>query len=526
MIFATFKPGTAPVEAVAAAVLGLLICGCGGWTPGAEVGAAGRPPALSPDYRSVTIPPNIAPLNVRVVEAGTAFHVTLEGEGGGALVVASGDGNVRFPVAPWRELLGRNRGKRLTLRVVTRGADGRATAYSPVRIEVAREEIDPVLVYRFIVPHFNVWNDIRICQRDLTGFTVEPVLRGLQFGNGCTNCHAFSAGSPRSMSIGTRGGRLPGLSSASLVLRDGELRRVKSPWGYTAWHPDGRHAAYSLNRVRQFFHGAGQQVPDVLDLDSEIVVCDVETGQVFTSPAIANPDRLETYPGWSPDGRTLYFSSAPILWTDRHRMIPDRYSEVRYDLCRVAVDLKTRRFGKVETVLSAADAGGSVLIGRVSPDGRWLVSCVCDYGCFPIYRPSSDLHLIDLSTGARRKLEEWSSPESDSYHSWSSNGRWCAFSSKRDTGVFTRTYFGYFGPDGRGAKPFVLPQEDPEFYDSCTRTFTVPELLREPIPVGSRAFGRAARSSAGASLSLPATTLGPGSAATEGASGSSRSGLQ
>jgi hypothetical protein len=246
----------------------------------------------------------------------------------------------------------------------------------------------------------------------------------------------------------------------------------------------------------------------VLDLDSEIVVLDVATGQAFTSPSLADPDRMETHPAWSPDGRFLYFSSAAIPWSDRNRMVPGQYAQVKYDLCRVPVDVSARRIGAAEGVVRAAEVSGSVLLPRISPEGRWLICCVCDYGCFPIYRPSSDLFLVDLRDKSHRRIGEWSSEESESYHSWSGNGRWCAFSSKRGTGVFTRTYLAHFDAQGRGGKPFVLPQEVPRFYDACTRTFSVPELIREPLTVDSQTLGRLARSPGGVVLSLPRTTMG------------------
>jgi predicted Rossmann-fold nucleotide-binding protein len=36
---------------------------------------------------------------------------------------------------------------------------------------------------------------------------------------------------------------------------------------------------------------------------------------------------------------------------------------------------------------------------------------------------------------------------------------------------------------GRFHKPFLLPQEDPTYYDTCLQTFNVPELVQGPITV-------------------------------------------
>ena len=64
-------------------------------------------------------------------------------------------------------------------------------------------------------------------------------------------------------------------------------------------------------------------------------------------------------------------------------------------------------------------------------------------------------------------------------------------SSKRRDGLFSKVYFSYFDEDGKAHKPFLLPQKDPAFYDSCIETFNVPELVKGPVPVTSRQLSRA-----------------------------------
>jgi hypothetical protein len=57
-------------------------------------------------------------------------------------------------------------------------------------------------------------------------------------------------------------------------------------------------------------------------------------------------------------------------------------------------------------------------------------------------------------------------------------------------GVFTRPYFAHMSADGRFSKPFLLPQEDPRFYDSFDRTYNLPEFLSSPVTVTSRKLVR------------------------------------
>jgi hypothetical protein len=166
----------------------------------------------------------------------------------------------------------------------------------------------------------------------------------------------------------------------------------------------------------------------------------------------------------------------------------------------------------VETVVSAARLGRSISLPQISPDGRFLTFCGHDYGSFPIFQPGSDLYMLDLSLfgtpaqSAPRRLDEINSPRSDSYHTWSSNGRWILSSSKRDDGLFARLYIAHLGANGRFDKPFVLPQRDPEFYASCLMTYNRPEFLAEPLTVSDAELARAINSAVG---SAPAGSAEP-----------------
>jgi hypothetical protein len=139
---------------------------------------------------------------------------------------------------------------------------------------------------------------------------------------------------------------------------------------------------------------------------------------------------------------------------------------------------------------------------------------MCNYGCFPVYQQSSDLYMIDLEAAKQtgkyeyRRLEI-NSDKSESWHSWSSNSRWIAFSSKRQSGVFTRTYISYVDRQGKVYKPLLLPQKDPTYYDSCLWTYSVPELIREPVQVTKEKLGRIVRSSPKIPGRMPVTMATP-----------------
>ena len=127
----------------------------------------------------------------------------------------------------------------------------------------------------------------------------------------------------------------------------------------------------------------------------------------------------------------------------------------------------------------------SCAVPRVSPDGRYVLFTLADFGQFHIWHSSSDLYVKDLATGEVRPLEAANSKGVDSYHTWSSNGRWIVFSSRRDDGSYTRPYIAYFDTKGQAHKAFILPQADPEQNLLLTKSYNVPELTRDAVSISS-----------------------------------------
>jgi hypothetical protein len=486
------------------AVLGLLTASCRPEVP-TQFSESERAAGLSPDYAGVVIPANIAPLNFRVLEDGRACLVTVRSDAGRPIRVLSRTGDVHIPTRAWRALLDANRGRELVFDVYVQDTDRQWTRFRPVTNTIAREDIDGALVYRLMKPIFSWWRDIGIYQRDLANYDQSLLLHGRSFGGGCLNCHSFVGNDPDTMTIALRSATY---GSHTLLARDGAVDKIGAKWGYTAWHPSGALAVYSLNKVTQFFQAGGMEVRDVVDLDSALVCYRVKDARGASPDALADKDRLETYPAWSPDGKYLYYCSAPILWKDRNAVPPEGYDKVKYDLRRVPYDVATDRWGQVETLLSAEQTGQSILLPRVSPDGRFLLFCMCNYGCFPVYQPSSDLYLMDLATKQYRKLAV-NSEYSESWHSWSSNSRWIAFSSKRQGGLFTRTYLSYVDDAGTVHKPFVLPQRDPSHYEAVLDTYSVPELVKSPVPARKSLLARAARTDPSVAPQIPITGASP-----------------
>jgi hypothetical protein len=446
-------------------------------------------PRILPDITDGTIPPNITPLNFKILESGDSYEVRISGNDGASIRIRTGSQGIRIPEKKWKALLKRNSGDTLQIEIFVK-SEGRWNRFQPFSLIVAKEPIDTHLVYRQIGPVYMYWNKIKLVERNLTNFVARDLMNNRDHGTMCMNCHAFAAGNPERMMVHIRRG--PG--TGMLLSDSGKLSNIDTktdfnpPAAMPAFHPDGSRIAFSVNQFKQFFHALGEN-RDVVDLASDIILYDIPSNTITTTPDLAAPDWLETWPAWSADGKTLYFCRSPQ--PEKWNMPYSEIMKIRYDLAAVDFDPATGKFGTVRTVLSAEETGKSISEPRVSPDGKFLLFCMADYGNFFTFRESSDLYMRDLKSGEFRRAE-CSSDRAETWHSWSSNSRWIVFSSKRYDGVMTRPCFAYVDKEGRTRKPFALPHEDPEYYEVDMFNYHLPELITGPVPNSESDFIKAA----------------------------------
>jgi hypothetical protein len=443
------------------------------------------PPRIKPDYREITIPSNIAPLNFAIQESGERFFVQMGGRGGETIGIASRTATVRIEEKAWHRLLSENRGGALEIRVFAQGQDRQWKRYASFTNWVAGETIDPVLIYRKIHPAHSTWSSMGLYQRDLATFEEKPFLENRRFANDCCHCHALRNNSPDTATVVIRSSHY---QNSLLVISNGVAEALRGSVGFTAWHPGGRVMASSFSKPRLMLHTARNDMRDIAELEGWIGYFVLGSNVVKRVPGLSDNAHLRTFPFWSPDGRYLYYCSAPNPWTNMALLTATSHTTAKYDLMRLSYDIERDQWGQPEMVLPRSESGSSVAQPRLSPDGHWIFFCSIPYGCWPTYDSTSDIYGIDLFAGQEsrkytaRKLE-LNSSECESWLSWSSNSRWVVFSSKRVSPLLNRPHLSYVSADGHCSKPFILPQEDPEFYDSLFKTFTIPTLAKGPITV-------------------------------------------
>jgi hypothetical protein len=437
-----------------------------------------RLPDIFPDYTYVTIPENIAPLNFRINEECRRILVTITGRHHSISINARGNKAI-IPSGKWSKLLKESAGDSLEI-VVKTVNNGTLKNFKPFRIFVKEDLIDDYLVYRLLMPGFQNWNQMGIYERATGSFRTRTIADSKVLPGTCMNCHSFALNDPQNMVMHLRESY-----GGTILFRNNKLEKLNTKAGrmfgnaaFPSWHPSGKFIAFSVNRVNQVFHALGNARAAAIDMKSDIFVYDIDKNEMLTSPLISAEENFESFPCFSPDGKKLYFCSA------RSVKMPEKFDSIKYSLCSVDFDASSASFGeKTDTLISGPEMNKSISIPRVSPDNHFLMFNVTDYGCFPSYNPEADLWLLNLDSGQYGPLEPLNSSNTESYHSWSLNSRWAVFTSRRGDGLYSKPYIGYIDRSGKAAKPFLLPQKDPDFYDSFMFSFNVPELVRAKVPV-------------------------------------------
>ena len=489
---------------LAAVVLLMSSCAKHPSVPSASSARSVLPP-IFPDYCNVTVPYNIAPLNFMLpadqYEACVARLTTSDGQ-----QQTYGNGvKVQIPESEWHATLDASKGKSIKVEVWGK-KNGEWLSFTPFEIHVAEEPIDEYLSYRLIEPSYVAWTYMEIAQRNLTSFKETQIFNNEITMNDrtigqCINCHSYQNYKTDNMLFHVR------LSNAgTVIVNDGKVSKVNMKRDYTisggvypAWHPTAKLIAFSTNKTRQAFHTANTNKIEVYDLASDMILYDVETDSV----SIVSNDStlLEVYPTWSPDGKYLYYcKSVPLPEEMRDKDIRTTYPKIQYNLYRRSFDLATHGFGEEELVYDAASTDKSVTLPRISPDGRYLLFALGQYGCFHSRHHDADIVCIPMNqfTGVGLTAETASPVNltlvnsdgySDSYPSWSSNGHWIMLASRRDDDNYSRVYFAYFN-NGKVGKAFLLPQEDPELHVSLLKSYNRPEFMVEPVKISVEEFSK------------------------------------
>ena len=446
-------------------------------------------PKVYPDVIDVTVPLNIAPLTFQLDEEADGMIARYQRDG----VEVVCEGKMQPSMSEWRELT--TKAGDINVDVFVKHGN-HWTHHQPFAIHVSPDSIDSYLSYRLIPASFISYESLTISQRCLENYDESVIydnkLCGFEKDGQCINCHHYQWYNPQRLQFHARQNM-----GGTVIAYDGRTKKVNmlndsilSAGVYPAWHPTLNYIVYATDKTLQNFHTMNPNKVEVYDEASDIIAYDVENDNVTN---IENSDtEFEVFPAWSPDGKMLYYCSAHFERQDttrtRSQEVQNRYRELKYSIYRKTFNPDTREFGPRELVFDAAAIDSSATFPRISPDGRYLLFTMGHYGYFHIWHHEADLWIMDLASGTARPFTEVNSPDTESYHSWSSNGKWIIFSSRRNDGVFTRPYMAHVDNNGHASKPFELPSEDPDYHRQFMRCYNIPEFMKGPVTITPQEF--------------------------------------
>ena len=496
-----------------------LLLSCSSPSIPTDATKTGKAPEIFPDYTGVTIPSNLCPTNFMLPDCEEAVACLSFGD----ISFTYGDDNkIIIDNDEWKQLIAAAAGNSKGIKVEVYGKkDDKWLSYKEFPIYVAKDTIDPYIAYRLIEPSYITYEDISIVQRNITNFEESDIYNNQLIQKDekgqCINCHSFQNYGTNNMLFHMRQ-----FNGGTMLVHNGTPKKLDlktdstiSAGVYPSWHPTADLVAFSTNTTRQTFHTKDKDKIEVLDYASDLILYDVAKNEVST---ISNAkDELECFPTWSPDGKTLYYTSAHISSPDSistENYFKRHFREIKYNIYSRSFDLATHKFGEPQLVFDAASLNKSATLPRVSPDGKYITFALGSYGCFHVWHRDADICVIEThqplpststlnskpstlnSKPSTLNTTPLNSPFSESYPSFSSNGRWIMTASRRDDGNYTRPYISYFDANGKCHKAFEIPQQDPERNTLLLRSYNRPEFIKQRVKVTPQQFATKAQENA------------------------------
>ena len=385
--------------------------------------------------------------------------------------------------------------------IVGLGPDAKASSSSTVRIRTSTDPVGDSIFYREVpLPFISAVQDpsrIRWRYGSVDSETAPPIV--LEDLPVCGNCHSFSGdGSVLGLDVdyGNDKGAYAILPvSKQMTLNDEKIitwsdyrkNDGEATFGLLSKvSPDGRYVVSTVKDRAVFV-----ATPDIwysqlfFPIKGILVVYDTQTGSFKALPGADDPEYVQSNPTWSPDGKSIVFARTKAYKKDvvanatsvllSEKDVPEFVNDkepFKFDLYRVPFN--DGRGGKAEPIEGASHNGKSNYFAKFSPDGKWIIFCKAEN--YMLLMPDSELFIIPAAGGEARRLRA-NTPRMNSWHSWSSNGRWLVFSSKANT-AYTQLFLTHIDENGESTPPVVL-----ERFTGSDRAANIPEFV--PLPANA-----------------------------------------
>jgi tetratricopeptide (TPR) repeat protein len=379
--------------------------------------------------------------------------------------------------------------------VIGVGPAGDAVSAARMRIRTSTDPVDDSIFYREVpLPFITAVQDpsrIRWRFGSVDSETRPPVV--LENLPVCGNCHSFSGdGGVLGLDVdygNDKGGYAVLPVSEQMVLDDEKIISWsdyerddgEATFGLLSQvSPDGRYVISTVKDRAVFVATPGIEFSQLFfPIKGILVVYDTVTGTYTPLPGADDPEYVQSNPTWSPDGEWIVFARSKayrksgvedaegILLSEKD--VPEFVEDnepFKFDLYRVPFN--EGRGGKAEPIAGASHNGKSNFFAKFSPDGKWIVFTQAEN--YMLLMPDSELYIIPAEGGEARRLRA-NTRLMNSWHSFSSNGRWLVFSSKANT-PYTQLFLTHIDEEGRSTPPVVLDR-----FTGTDRAANIPEFV-------------------------------------------------
>ena len=132
-------------------------------------------PDIFPDYKGISIPINIAPLNFTVRNSS---HIkAVFSNNNQPLFSIEGKNKIDIPLKKWQHMLSDNTGKQIDISIsVWNESYPEGIQYKSFPVYITTDSIDPYIAYRLIEPGYESWHEMDIRQRALNCFKEDIII--------------------------------------------------------------------------------------------------------------------------------------------------------------------------------------------------------------------------------------------------------------------------------------------------------------------------------------------------------------